>query len=395
MVRWLSLALVWILVGCNAVSRTPLPPQYQTEAQVLGRDDLRHWADQLEQDNWEQLMAKAEAEQRLEGIRNQSHNYLILSGGGDNGAYGAGLLLGWSARGDRPRFTMVTGISTGALIAPFAFLGEAYNPALKELYTTMGSDDIFRQKGLFSMLGSDALADSTPLAALIESYLDDEMIQALAEAYYQGRTLLIGTTNLDAARPVMWNITRIAATEHPQAPQLIRQLFLASASLPGLFPPVYVPVTAGDDQRFDEMHVDGGATAQLFFYPSQVDWRALERRLGVVGQPQLFLIRNAHLSPSYKPVDPKIGAIAGKTIDSLIRTQGIGDLYRIAYLAQRDGLGVHASWIPDGVGSEVEKDEVFDPDYMRVLFDEGFDRAKRGEAWHDLPPQQVKTGSGG
>ena len=193
-------------------------------------------------------------------------DFLALSGGSDDGAFGAGLLIGWTAAGTRPEFKLVTGVSTGALIAPFAFLGPSRDAQLREVYTAIGPKDVFSRRDLASLPWDDALSDTRPLYKLISRYADEGMMADIAREYRRGRLLLIGTTNLDVMRPVIWNIGAIAASGKPGALELIRHILLASASVPALFPPVLIEVEQGGP-RFQEMHVDGGAVAQLFLYP--------------------------------------------------------------------------------------------------------------------------------
>ena len=191
--------------------------------------------------------------------------FLALSGGGDEGAFGAGVLCGWTAHGDRPQFKLVTGISTGALIAPFAFLGSSYDDTLRYLYTGITSKDIFRMKSLLTVLWRDAIADTKPLAKKLDQYVDEAMLAAVAAEHKKGRRLIIGTTQLDAQRLVLWNMGAIASSGDPEAIKLFRKILLTSASIPGAFPPQYIRVEAGG-KRYEEMHVDGGTTAEVVLY---------------------------------------------------------------------------------------------------------------------------------
>jgi predicted acylesterase/phospholipase RssA len=193
-------------------------------------------------------------------------HYLAISGGGDNGAFGAGLLAGWTESGTRPNFKAVTGISTGALIAPFAFLGAEYDQQLAEVYTTINQRDVFEKRPVLAAIASDGMADTSPLYRLISKYLDDQMIERIGREYDRGRLLLIGTTNLDAGRAVVWNIGAIAKSPNPKAPELIRRILLASASIPAAFPPVMFEVSL-DGAAYQELQADGGAMAQTFLYP--------------------------------------------------------------------------------------------------------------------------------
>ena len=169
---------------------------------------------------------------------------LTLSGGGANGAYGAGLLNGWSEEGSRPVFKIVTGVSTGALIAPMVFLGSEYDGKLKEFYTTISSKDIFKKKGILGIIGGNSLASTKPLAHRIAKGVDESFLQAVADAHSQGRRLYIGTTNLDSQRLVVWDMGAIASSGDKGALELFRKIMLASASIPVIFPPVYIDVEA-------------------------------------------------------------------------------------------------------------------------------------------------------
>ena len=226
---------------------------------MLGHSDLRYWGDLTRLNTNEYLfgnLSSSEVEKRYAGIRGREHHYLAISGGGANGAFAAGALIGWTAEGSRPEFTIVTGVSTGALIAPFAFLGPEYDQQLKEVYTTTDSAGIFNLRSVFKIVGGDGLVDSSPLRATLNRYVTDEMVARIAAEYRRGRMLLIGTTNLDAGRPVIWNVGRIANTGNPDSRNLIIDILTASASIPGAFPPVYMPVEGSDGQSYDEMHVD-------------------------------------------------------------------------------------------------------------------------------------------
>ena len=375
-----------MLAACASVVRSPVPEADHLAVTLLGRSDLRRWGDGVPESDLPFFQNVESIEKNYAGVAHREHHYLVISGGGAKGAYGAGVLNAWSDLGTRPEFTVVTGVSTGALSAPFAFLGSDYDGTLKQFYTTLDPRQIFKKRSIFSIIGGDSIVDSSPLSHLIDKFIDDEVIEALAREHARGRALLIGTTNLDAGRSVVWNITRIAASDHPGAGDLLRQVVLASASIPGAFPPVYIKVQTPDGREYDEMHVDGGITSQMFFYPAGVDWGKLTELLDVRGTPQIHLIRNAYFRPQYEAVKPRLFPITGHTINSLVRTQGIGDLFRIWALAERDGLNLNLTWIPEGAREEVgvTPDEIFDPDLMKALFDFGYRRTLVGETWVDF-----------
>lgn len=380
-----------LLGACSAILRDPVPAADYLHTSILGRQDLRQWGDT--RDGEIHLAfddANAETlEENFSGIMHREHHYLAISGGGADGAYGAGVLVGWSALGTRPEFTMVTGVSTGALIAPFAYLGPAYDDELKTLYTTMSSTRIFFRRSIFSIIRGDSVTDNKPLRDMINEHITKDMIAEIAREYRKGRILSISTTNLDAGRPVIWNIGRIANSDDPRAADLIRKILLASASIPGIFPPAYIQVQTRNGKTYDEMHVDGGTSAQMFLYPSRTNFSEVRELLDIKGTPRAYVIRNSRIYSSYKPVKARLPDIAGRSVSSLIRTQGIGDAYRIAATSHRDGVELDLTWIPSEAPVDRGK-EVFDPEYMSALFDYGYQRAISGTAWMQVDLSQIQ-----
>lgn len=393
--RYFGILISVLLAGmavsaCSSgIARLPLPEENIVDAQAIDTPDqlggvIRVWGD--EKPVWFEAFSKTPPnvlKERFPSIYGKPHAYLALSGGGENGAYGAGLLNGWTAAGNRPEFTMVTGISTGSLIAPFAFLGAAYDGQLTEIYTQYSTDDLVRKRSIFTIISSASAADTAPLRKLIARYVNEKMIAEIAAEHRKGRRLFIGTTNLDAGRPMLWNIGAIANSQDPKATDLIHDVLLASTSIPGAFPPVLIKVKV-DGKSYDELHVDGGTTTQVFLYPAGIDWRKITSHLKVKGRPDVYVVRNASLDPVYEPVKPDLIPIAGRSISTLIRTQGIGDMYRIYLGAKRDGLDYHLAFIP--AEFDVKSNEPFDLNYMRQLYKLGHEHGKSGKNWHDAPP---------
>ncbi len=312
-------------------------------------------------------------------------NLLAVSGGGENGAFGAGLLNGWSETGTRPVFDLVTGVSTGALTAPFAYLGPEYDPQLRAVYTDITLSDVAISRGLISGAFADALADTAPLLATITKYLDDKMLAGITAAYDSGRLLLIGTTNLDAQKPVVWNIGALATSGPPRAAELIRKVLLASAAIPGAFPPVMIDVTV-DGEPHQEMHVDGGAFAQAFLYPQAVGEarQARQRRGERVREVHAWIIRNARLDPDWAVVQRRTFGVASRAIATMIYTSGFNDVLRLYNRAMADGVDFNLAFI----GSDFDKQPPapFDQEFMRALFDYGLAQGRRGGGWVKRPP---------
>lgn len=375
-----------LLWGCGALQkRTSLPEELSPVARVTDSSDtIRMWGDEPPAyiDEWLN-MTQAELTAKYPALTRTAHNYLALSGGGAAGAFGAGLLLGWTAKGDRPEFSMVTGISTGALIAPFAFLGPDYDAQLKEVYTTTSTKDIVTKVTTLGKIRSTAAAgDTTPLRKMLAKYVDQEMMAAIAAEHRKGRRLMIGTTNLDAARPVIWNIGAIAASGDPQALNLIHDVLVASAAIPVLFPPVLINVEANGAQ-YDEMHVDGGVISQVFLYPSGLDMDRIVEKFEVQGTPQVYVIRNTTLDFNWKAVEPKLSLIAGRSVNTMILNMGFGDMYRLYLEAKKSGIDYNLAIIPREF--KVEPKEIFDREYMVKLFDLGYRMALSGYPWQQEP----------
>ncbi|MFP4279734.1 MAG: patatin-like phospholipase family protein [Halochromatium sp.] len=378
---WLALLVLVLITGCAAAPERlePLPAALVANARLPGIAGGRYWGDErpAELEAWLAL-PEAALRERYGGIMGRRHNYLVISGGGGDGAFGAGLLTGWTETGTRPEFQIVTGISTGALIAPFAFLGSDYDPVLREVYTEFSTEDLTEPRGPLEIIRGDSVTSTRPLRRKIAAYLNEEVLAKIAAEGRKGRSLLVGTTHLDAGRPVVWDITRLAASKAPNAPALIHDVILASASIPGVFPPVLLEVEA-NGRRYDELHVDGGVTAQLFFSPAGADWRRIAERLDAQGAPRLYVIRNAKLRPHWQTVKPKLLPIMSRSIDTLIGSQSIGNLAELYIVAREQGLDYRLAYIPQSFYA-VSK-EPFDKAYMNRLFQLGRQRALAGDPW--------------
>lgn len=383
--RVLAPLLVVAVAGCTGPNRVAaVPPKLEEDVSVLGMPNARFWADTQGPAMVQEAMRALERGRAMStpGTALGQASYLAVSGGSDDGAFGAGFLVGWTETGTRPSFMLVTGISTGALIAPFAFLGPAYDEQLRTVFTTIGPEDVYSRRWLPTAIFGDALADTTPLFRLISHYANQSMLDAIGREYRKGRLLLIGTTDLDVQRPVIWNIGAIATSGRPEALDLFRRILLASAALPGLFPPVMIDVDAGG-RRFQEMHVDGGAVAQTFLIPPQVG-TAITRGGQLSHQRIAYVIRNARLDPNWSSVDRRLLSIAGRAISTMIHSSGYNDIIRIYFTSRRDGIDYHLTYI--GPDFTVEHTTEFDTAYMQALFAYGHAKALAGTGWTQVPP---------
>ena len=389
-----ALLVAGALAGCaSAIARNPVPAALENQAQVvgMGASPIRFWGDQLPpnadamvKEKWAQV--RANRPEMLKTGRRPVVNFLALSGGGSDGAFGAGVLSGWTASGKRPEFDLVTGVSTGALTAPFAFLGPKYDEALKTVFTTSTTQDIAIAQPVRGLLGGDSLASNAPLAKVVAHYVNEGFLQEVATEHRKGRRLLIGTTNLDAERPVIWDMGQIAISGRPDSLELFRKVLLASAAIPAVFPPGFVKVAA-EGGVYDEMHVDGGATREVFLVPTQFMAKKVDGNLGINPVRRAYIIRNGRVDPEYKPVKAKTLSIAGRAVSSLIKSQGVGDLYELFVFSKKNGIDYNLAYIPgDFVDTSTQ---AFDPVYMGKLFNLGYQMAEAGYPWKKVPPRMA------
>lgn len=367
--------------GCTIHDRSllaPPPDTYEAFAPLGVPADVRVFGDVAELDT------SAMVEDLRDGLtkRRKSNGLqiLALSGGGADGAYGAGVLNGWTQEGSRPEFDVVTGISTGAIIAPFAFLGPKHDQSLQRFYTTTDTERVARGRLVPALLGGGSLALSKPLEASIARELSDDVLREIAAEHAKGRRLYVGTTNFDAERPVIWDLGYLASQGTEEAFALARRVILASASIPVVFNPVPIAVSNGEITR-EELHVDGALTQQVFSYPVDFDMGRLVSELGLSGRRNtVWIIYNNRLEPLYEVQSTRLIGMAERTLDSLLRAQGLGDVGLVISLANRDGFDANGIAVP--LDFDEPKSEGFDPVYMRKLFLRGFRDGASGTAWY-------------
>jgi hypothetical protein len=369
-----------LLLGCSAPKRNPVPIEKMTAVEIAGMPGVRAWGDeaspQFQADIEQSIRDEHEADYPpVDGRR--SYAALLISGGGDSGSFGAGFLEGWTEAGTRPKFKLVTGISVGALIAPFAFLGSDHDPQLKAAFTTIDRHDIYKRRNVFKVLGSESVVKTDPLAELIAGFLDRDFLEAVAREHDRGRRLYVATTNLDAQRLVIWNMGLIARHADERALELFRRILLASAAIPVAFPPVYFEVVA-DGERYDEMHVDGGIINQFFFFGATLDL------LEGAGRGTVYIIRNDEVGPAPEHIPRKMARIASRSVDTLIKATAIGDLFRVYSIARLGAIDVKYVGIPEDFKKQSQ--DLFDTEDMRRLFEIGRALALDDAPWRTTPP---------
>lgn len=377
------------LASCSPPKRRAAVPFGRAdEAIVLGVPGERFFPASRVAPLEEEFIAALERQAAARGVKTVADlpplQFLAVSGGGENGAFGAGLLCGWSAAGKRPAFDVVTGVSTGALTAPFAFLGPDYDRYLRAIYAEGGSGHVMTKRWPTAVWLDDALADNAPLFELISRHVDEAMLAAIAAAYDAGRLLLVATTDLDAQAPVIWNIGAIARSGHPKAVDTIRRVLLASAALPGVFPPTMIDVTV-DGKPYQEMHVDGGTFTQTFLYPARLtrDQAGRPRANLPPFKARAFLILNGRLNAEGTTVERRAFGIATRAISTMVTAAAYNDAIRIYHITQRDSIDYSLAYI--GRDFTEVRPEGFDTRYMRMLFDYAYGKSSRGYDWLKEP----------
>lgn len=381
------------LGGCGSIQRNGIPTaEMASEAKIPNMDAVRFWGDEVSIDPIGDMHRHIQHMPRIAARATRINGRpvietLALSGGGSDGAFGAGLLAGWSERGDRPEFEVVTGVSAGAIIAPFAYLGPRYDEALKAIWTEYQQSQVLTAQILPGILGGDALTDTTPLKNLIAKYVDRQMLREIAQQYEHGRILMVLTTNLDAQRPVTWNMGEIARIGTSDALDLFRKVIMASAAIPGAFPPVNIDVTV-NGQHYEEMHVDGGTTRELFVLPIDAPFNAFNALYPKPPIRKLYIIKNGKVVPEYHVVPQTTLQIASRSISTLIKSQNWSEVYRIYRQARDAGADFNFMSIPASFTKT--SNMIYDPAYQKALYAVGRD-AGRGGHWQKTPPGQAAS----
>jgi predicted patatin/cPLA2 family phospholipase len=371
------LILLLAVAGC-AITRRHVPLELPASARLIEANGSPEVAPRVQQTRTPSEVRTVSASLR------EPSNVLVLSGGGANGAYTAGVLNGWTAAGDRPQFDVVTGISTGALIAPFAFLGSEYDELLKRSYTTTRDSDLFTRRWLTSLVYADSLADSTPLRNRIASEITPTILDRIAEAHREGRRLYVGTTDLDTKRLVVWDMGAIADGDDPNKLELFRDVLLASASVPGLLPPVEIDIEV-DGKRHAELHVDGGVAASLFLQPAMLGMSAADPDEAKVRDDlNVYVIVAGQLRLPRRRVQRKLSAVIEESVGGVLQSQMDGDLLKTYLLSRWAGASFALTAVPRDLAEEASP-LVFDPNTMQKLFDVGYKHAESKSGWHNSP----------
>ncbi|MGX4771732.1 patatin-like phospholipase family protein [Bradyrhizobium guangdongense] len=365
----LVLACSLALTACTSLPRTPYTAADASASRVLDIDGLRRYADEpVTRFNFEQDKATG------------SRTYLALSGGGADGAYGVGVLNGWTVAHNRPAFSVVSGVSTGGLIAPFAFLGSQYDDTLRELYTSGIAESLLNDPSIMRVLFGSGLFGNTRLRELVARYVGPEILAQVARENAKGRRLLVVTTDLDTQRTAIWDMGKIAAVGTPKALKLFRDVMAASASIPLVFPPIMIEAEGGG-RRFQEMHVDGGVTAPVLTLPEAL---LLQGRLPGNAKMDIYILVNKKIERNFELVANSTIDVASRSLSSITQSQTRSIILSTYDFAQRNHLGFHLSYIERDYPAPPS--EGFDTAYMRALYQYGYEKAAAGQAWTSRMP---------
>lgn len=364
-----ALALSLALGACTSLPRTPYTAADAARSRVLDIEGLRRYTDEpVTKFSFEKEAGTA------------SRSYLALSGGGADGAYGVGVLNGWSAAGTRPAFSVVSGVSTGGLIAPFAFLGSQYDDTLRELYTSGIAESLLSDPSIMRVLFSSGLFGNTRLRELVARYVGPEILAQVARENAKGRRLLIVTTDLDTQRTAIWDMGKIAAVGTPEALKLFRDVMAASASIPLVFPPILIEAE-GQGHKFQEMHVDGGVTAPVLTLPEAL---LSQGRLPANTKMDIYILVNKKIERNFELVANSTIDVASRSLSSITQSQTRSIIFSTYDFAKRNHLGFHLSYIERDYPAP--QSEGFDTAYMRTLYQYGYEKAASGQAWTSRMP---------
>lgn len=366
---FLVLACSLVLGACTSPPGTPYTAAEASTSRVLDIDGLRRYADEpVTKFSFEKDTSTA------------TKSYLALSGGGADGAYGVGVLSGWTAARTRPTFSVVSGVSTGGLIAPFAFLGSQYDDTLREVYTSGIAESLLNDPSIMRVLFGSGLFGNTRLRELVARYVGPEIMAQVARENAKGRKLLVVTTDLDTQRTAIWDMGKIAAVGTPEALKLFRDVMAASASIPLVFPPIMIDAE-GEGRRFQEMHVDGGVTAPVLTLPEAL---LSQDRLPGNARMNIYILVNKKIEPNFELVSNSTIDVASRSLSSITQSQTRSIIFSTYDFAKRNRLGFHLSYIARDYPAPPS--EGFDTAYMRALYQYGYEKAASGQAWTSKLP---------
>ncbi|WP_010429586.1 patatin-like phospholipase family protein [Vibrio cyclitrophicus] len=381
----LTVALSFLVVACSSphtldvrVNKDNYKDNYKdviVEDASSVEEPLRIWASEAPD-----FLYSADDQTTPITVSGDQLNILALSGGGANGAFGAGILIGLEESGQLKDYSIVTGISAGALMAPFVFIGGDAFSKMKEVMLNINDKSVLGKKNFLNTVFKDAFTDGEHLYQFIAEAFPEPMIEQIATQHRSGKRLFIGTTHFDSGELVIWNVGAIANSEMPNKSELIYKVLAASASIPGVFPPQFINVEH-EGVIFEELHVDGGLATQVFFNPSNFDYQQISDSLGLETSPQLDIIRNGSLKAPYHSLRDKGLDLVAKSVSSLTLAQTRGDLYRMKYICEINNIDMQFTYMEQDFSYAKRTKDMFDEHYLLTIYKYGYHKATRGKPW--------------
>ncbi|MBQ4891590.1 patatin-like phospholipase family protein [Shewanella sp. MMG014] len=383
-----AILLLMLIAGCSTTHTLDLrvPEQGYEQATVDGEakspnaEPLRFWAGEPSTFLYSDLTKSTPLT-----VQGDALNILVLSGGGANGAFGTGIVNGLYEQNKLDQYSIVTGVSAGALIAPFAFLGGDEIPRLKQVMLGVNDKDIIGKRNFLNTLFKDSFSKGDNMIDFIAEVYSQEMIEQIAKQHQAGRRLFIGTTQFDSGRLSIWNIGEIANSDMDNKVKFIQQLIAASSSIPGVFPPQFIKVDY-QGEEYEELHVDGGLSAQMFFEPVSTDYEKVSKILGLEKQPYIHVIRNGMFHMPYEATPDKGMALLTRSIKSLTVLQSRGDLYKMLYDSERQQIDLSFTYISNDFDAPKGTKDMFDAEYMQALYNYGYNKAVNDQVWSKQLP---------
>lgn len=367
--------LAFVFFGCTQTLNRAYDAKEAEKASIAGYGEIRSYLDaRLDEAPRDVLdWAPASKRDRLDG--------LMLSGGGAGGAFSVGVLSAWSAAKTRPHFDVVTGVSTGALIAPFAFLGSAYDDTLVHLYTSGIAEDLVRSKRAGGLFGPSLLR-ADPLRQMVERYITPTVLQQVAAEHRKGRRLLVLTTNLDTQRAVVWNMGVIANSGRPDVLKLFQDILVASASIPGVYPAVMIKAASGG-HHFAEMHSDGGSASQILTFPQVLLTSNTRLAANKRQSVNFYVIVNNALMPEFATTPDKTLSVIARAYSIFVKSQTQSALTALYNYSKLTGAGFHLASISTQVPYSMS--DPFNTNYMRTVYNLGYAESAAGTVWKASP----------
>ncbi|OBT07821.1 patatin-like phospholipase family protein [Vibrio cyclitrophicus] len=377
----LTVALSFLVVACSSPHTLDVRVNKENYKDVIVEDassveePLRIWASEAPD-----FLYSADDQTTPITVSGDQLNILALSGGGANGAFGAGILIGLEESGQLKDYSIVTGISAGALMAPFVFIGGDAFSKMKKVMLNINDKSVLGKKNFLNTVFKDAFTDGEHLYQFIAEAFPEPMIEQIATQHRSGKRLFIGTTHFDSGELVIWNVGAIANSDMPNKSELIYKVLAASASIPGVFPPQFINVEH-EGVIFEELHVDGGLATQVFFNPSNFDYQQISDSLGLETSPQLDIIRNGSLKAPYHSLRDKGLDLVAKSVSSLTLAQTRGDLYRMKYICEINNIDMQFTYMEHDFSYAKRTKDMFDEHYLLTIYKYGYHKATRGKPW--------------